>query len=193
MNSVSDPDTPSIFEVLQDQSRFEIFLHLLVYKKLTLKELAKYLNKSKTTIFHHIRILERIVEWEEKEEGRRLKTKYFSLNYNKLKNELDQRALMKIEGLLSTNVMNRLITLSEEQPQFIHSSTFNKSYVKTFSITEENRHIYEEFETKMLEMAEKLETDVSSSDEKYPVTHIYAHVSVPIKELLEWNQKSQED
>ena len=125
--------------------------------------------------------------------GRRLKTKYFSLNYNKLKRELDQHALMKIEGLLSTSVMDRLIQISEEQPQFIHSPTFNKSYIRTFSITDENRHIYEEFETKMLEIAEKLESDISSSDENYPVTHIYAHVSVPIKEILEWNQKSQEE
>ncbi len=192
MNSVSDPETPSIIQFLQDPTRFEIFLHLMVYKKLTLKELSILINKSKTTIFHHIRILEEILEWEEKEEGRRLKTKYFSLNYNKFKRELDQLALMKIEGLLSTNVMDRLITLSEEQPQFIHSPTFNKSYVKTFSITDENRHIYEEFEAKMLEMAEKLESDISSSDEKYPVTQIYAHVSIPIKELLEWNQKFQE-
>lgn len=185
MNSVSDPGTPSMFEVLQDQTRFEIFLHLLVYKKLTLKQLAKFLNKSKTTIFHHIRKLEQIVEWEEKEEGRRLKTKYFSLNYNKLKRELDQRALMRIEGLLSTNVMDRLISFSEEQPEFFHSPIFSKSYVRTFTITDENRHIYEEFERKMLEMAEKVESDISSYDERYPVTHIYAHISVPIKEILE--------
>ncbi len=78
-----------IFKVLKDDSRLAIFLLLLTNKELTLKQMSDALDKGKTTIHHHIRKLENIklVLWEEREDDKKkLKTRYYSLNYNYLQN-----------------------------------------------------------------------------------------------------------
>lgn len=77
-----------IYKVLKDESRLAIFLYLMTNQKLTLKQLSEALDKGKTTIHHHIRRLEDtgIVIWEEKKEDKKkLKTRYYSLNFNLFK------------------------------------------------------------------------------------------------------------
>ena len=78
-----------IFDVLKDESRLAIFFLLLANGELTLKQMSDTLEKGKTTIHHHIRKLEnlKLVFWEEREDDRKkLKTRYYSLNYDYLQN-----------------------------------------------------------------------------------------------------------
>jgi DNA-binding transcriptional ArsR family regulator len=88
-NYFSDPQVQSILKTLKDETRQLIFILLMINKKLTLKQLSDILNKGKTTVHHHIKRLEegRIVMWKEKEEDKKkLKTRYYSLNYDLLNN-----------------------------------------------------------------------------------------------------------
>lgn len=156
LNSLSDPIRgKTIFEILQDPTRFKIFLFLLIQDELTLLTLAQRINKSKTTIFHHMKtgfgILEEepeLIKWVEKEEGRRLKTKYFSLNRTKKnwKNEIDTY-------LNSTIFLKNLIQFSEEQ-----GVNLDQNYVKT--------------------------TVEISQNTKPQTVKIHTHVTVPIDDIL---------
>lgn len=80
--------TFDIYKALKDETRLAIFLYLMINQKLTLKQLSEALDKGKTTIHHHIRKLEDsgIVIWEEKKEDKKkLKTRYYSLDFNLFK------------------------------------------------------------------------------------------------------------
>ncbi|MFX0086737.1 MAG: winged helix-turn-helix domain-containing protein, partial [Candidatus Hodarchaeota archaeon] len=172
----------SIFHILEDPTRFKIFIFLLIQDELTLLNLAQRINKSKTTIFHHMKtgfgILEEepeLISWIEKEEGRRLKTKYFSLNTR------DKYWKTEIDSYLnSSDFLERLIGFAEEQGYDLQDNN-----IKTFTITNETRYIYEEFERKMEEMSDELETAKSRQKAKSEVVRIYSHVSIPIEEILE--------
>lgn len=184
---MSDPNAPkSIFQILQDPTRFKIFLFLLIQDELTLLNLAQRINKSKTTIFHHMKngfnILQKepeLITWIEKEEGRRLKTKYFSLNTSEKywKSEIDSY-------LNSPVFLNQLIIFADE-----YGVDIIQNYIHTFTITKETRHIYEEFERKMIEMTKTLETVTSNQKTKSNVVRIHSHVSIPIAEILEMINK----
>jgi DNA-binding transcriptional ArsR family regulator len=92
--SSSDTFGLAIITSLKDETRLKIFIYLTVYQKLTLKQLSEILNKGKTTIHHHIRKLEEkaIIKWEEEEsEKKKLKTRYYSINYKKLQLNLKQK------------------------------------------------------------------------------------------------------
>ncbi len=180
---MSDPKSlKSIFQILQDPTRFKIFLHLLIQDELTLLNLAQRINKSKTTIFHHMKtgfgILEEepeLISWIEKEEGRRLKTKYFSLNTNEKywKAEIDSY-------LNSSDFLESLIGFAKEEGLDLLDNN-----IKTYTITNETRHIYDEFERKMEEMSDKLEIVKSNQKTKSEVVRIYSHISIPIEKILE--------
>jgi hypothetical protein len=116
-----------------------------------------------------------LISWIEKEEGRRLKTKYFSLNTsNKFwKTEIDSY-------LNSTDFLERLIGFAEEG-----GLDLQENHIETFTITNETRHIYEEFERKMEELSNELETAKSHQKSKPEVVHIYSHISIPIDKILE--------
>ncbi len=116
-----------------------------------------------------------LIKWVEKEEGRRLKTKYFSLNMtNKYwKNEIDIY-------INSTTFLEHLIQFSEE-----YGVNLNHNHVKTFAITEANRFIYEDFEKKLLELSKELESVGTTQNTKSQTVKIHTHVSVPIDDILE--------
>ncbi len=92
LTSIRDKNRAKIiFKYLKDEIRLTIFLCLMVNHKLTLKQLSEILNKGKTTVHHHIRRLEdeEIIVWEAKEaDKRKLKTRYYSINYDHLQNVL---------------------------------------------------------------------------------------------------------
>jgi DNA-binding transcriptional ArsR family regulator len=187
---VSDPNAPkSIFHILQDPTRFKIFLFLLIQDELTLLNLAQRINKSKTTIFHHMKngfnILAEepeLIKWIEREEGRRLKTKYFSLNTEAKYwgDEIDSY-------INSKDFLENLIKFTEEVDVDL---LYNQ--VKTFTITKETQHIYEEFERKMVEMSERFDFIIPKQKPKSQVISIHTHVSVPIEEILEKLRKFYE-
>ncbi len=191
MNLLSDPNVPkSIFQILQDPTRFKIFLFLLIQDELTLLNLAQRINKSKTTIFHHMKngfnILEdepELIKWVEKEEGRRLKTKYFSLNTD------DKYWKEEIDSYINSKTfLEDLMKFTEEfDPNLLEHQ------VKTFTITKKTQHIYEEFERKMKEMSEDLKVFNSDQDLKSQVIRIHTHLTIPIQEILEKIGNSHRD
>ena len=200
MNSVSEFEPKKIFQILQDQTRFAIFLYLLIYKKLTLKQLSLSINKSKTTIFHPVRKLEalQLIKSEERDEGRKLFTKYFSLNYgtliNKIKLTEDESNIesMKTKNLIISYVMDRMIKFSEERGDIL-SSTAIKIFPLTLEEFDEKNTPTKDFDSKMVEMINALKQNGLNNSEDTPVTHIYAHVLIPIKNILEWKPRSDSE
>ncbi|MFX0017062.1 MAG: helix-turn-helix domain-containing protein [Promethearchaeota archaeon] len=165
-----------LYDLLQDPTRFDIFLYLHVNQPLTLKDLAQSLQKSKTTIFHHIRKLEEFLKIEEKEEGRRLKTKYFHINWDKLKpkDPVSMLEFAKIENLLVSNIMEKFLKGKE-------SLSTDEPIIKTFMRIEEMQQLPEEIEAE-LKKAAKQETP-------HP-PHFYAYISIPLKEIVKKNEEN---
>ncbi len=194
---MSEFDPEKILQMLQDQTRFSIFLHLLIYKKLTLKQLAEYLNKSKTTIFHHIRKLEqlKLIKSEAKDEGRKLLTKYFSLNYDTILNEIkltedeSNTDLIKTKNLIIHNLMNYIIKFSEEHHELLDSTSI-KIFPLSIGEFDEENDTFADFKVHLADLADVLNLDGLNNNEESPVTHIYAHVLIPIKKILEWKSES---
>ncbi len=210
----------NFYEVLKDETRFTIFIYLIVYRKLTLLELSKYLNKGKTTIHHHIRKLEEagIVVWEEsKEDKKKLKTRHYSVNKNNLykykdltqdKIELFQLSteeshalknllyeLMRTEALSTTNLINWMTQFTEEKVNIMDLPTLNErssSFIKTFPLTDETLPIYKEFERKMSEALQSMKSKQQSSDKIPHITQIGTLMLVPIAEIIEWLEEKAE-
>lgn len=217
MNPSSSPLPQRIFKILQDETRLAIYTCLSVYKKLTVKQLSNFLHKGKTTIHHHIRKLDDVgaVMWEEKEEDKKkLKTRYYSINYDNIQRSLGQPyikaeiekltdeekiemktsiiGLMKTESLVTTNLMDFMINFVEEQLETMDLPTLIKqreSYIKTLSLNNETLQMYKDLEMKMSETINKTNSKNQNSEEIPPVTHISTHVLVPIKEILKWRQE----
>ncbi|MFX0124158.1 MAG: ArsR/SmtB family transcription factor [Candidatus Hodarchaeota archaeon] len=207
MSSQSNPYPLRIFKVLQDETRLAIFICLTIYQKLTVKQLSAFLHKGKTTISHHLRKMDEagIVKWEEKEEDKKkLKTRYFSLNYEIIEKrrawsqeEIDFNTLaeeeklaikaslfdsMKTEALVTSNLMEWMIRYAEELRDTIDLNSLDKysqSFIRTILLTPETLPIYQE-------AVLKIEKTLKNST--IPVTHIISHVLIPIKDILEWKQ-----
>jgi DNA-binding transcriptional ArsR family regulator len=210
MSSPSSPLPLRVFLVLQDETRLAIFICLIIYQKLTVKQLGDFLHKGKTTISHHLRKMDEagLVKWEEREEDKKkLKTRYFSLNYEIIEKreewpleEIDLEKLpeeeklaiksslfdsMKTEALVTSNIMDWMIKYTEALRDIIDLSSFDKhsqSFMKTFTLTPETLPIYQE-------AIQKIEEKLKNSTT--PVTHISTHVLIPIKDILEWKQKQK--
>ncbi|MHA2246973.1 MAG: hypothetical protein ACXADY_18665 [Candidatus Hodarchaeales archaeon] len=120
-----------------------------------------------------------LIKSEERDEGRRLFTKYFSLNYDTLKNKIrlaEEGAnveVMKVKALIATSLMDRMIELSEEQNDIIESSM-----IKIIPLT-------------MTDLSEEHSTRLNNNEES-PFTHIKAQILIPIKEILERKARSDE-
>ncbi|MFX0094452.1 MAG: ArsR/SmtB family transcription factor [Candidatus Hodarchaeota archaeon] len=203
--------TEKIRNALKEDTRFAIYSYLTVHKKLTLKELSIFLNKGKTTIHHHMRILEDagLVIWnEETSDKKKLKTRYYSLNFNvvqriinptqnleelfelTIKEKID---LMKIEKLITNNFMQLMIDSTEALLQKSDLQSFFRKdahFTKTFILTKETLPIYKEFEKKMAEAINS--TDLKEL-ENSSFTHVYTHVFIPIKKVLESRRKTNKE
>ncbi|MFW9905331.1 MAG: ArsR/SmtB family transcription factor [Candidatus Thorarchaeota archaeon] len=212
MSFQSSPLPLRIFRVLQDETRLAIFICLTIYQRLTVKQLGDFLHKGKTTISHHLRKMDEagIVKWEEREEDKKkLKTRYFTLNYEIIEKpkewpleEMDLEKLpkeeklalkaslfdsMKTEALVTSNIMDWMIKYTEVLRDVIDLSSLDRhsqSFIKTFTLTPETLPIYQEA---IQNMEEKLKNSTT------PVTHISSNVLIPIKDILEWKrlQKNQ--
>ncbi|MFX0015876.1 MAG: ArsR/SmtB family transcription factor [Promethearchaeota archaeon] len=186
MRSQSDSLPLQVFPVLQDETRLAIYICLVIYQELTVKQLSDLLHKGKTTIVHHLRKMDDagIVKWEEKEEDTKaLKTRYFSLDWEIIKkrqeeperkpqNELET---MKTKGLVTSNLIEWIIQYQDELKD-------SQSFIKIVPLTPETVPIYQEA---MRNIEEKFG---KSSDS---ITHLSSHVFIPIKEILEWKYKQK--
>jgi hypothetical protein len=179
----------------------------MIYPKLTVRQLGDFLHKGKTTISHHLRKMDEagIVKWEESiEDKKKLKTRYFTLNYEIIEKrqewpleEMDLEKLpeheklalkaslfdsMRTEALVTSNIMDWMIKYTEVLRDIIDLSSLDRhsqSFIKTFTLTPETLPIYQEAIQKM---EEKLKNSTS------PVTHISSNVLIPIKDILEWKR-----
>ncbi len=212
MSSQLSPLPLRIFKVLQDETRLAIFICLTIYQKLTVKQLGDFLHKGKTTISHHLRKMDEagIVKWEEREgDKKKLKTRYFYLNYEIiekrrgwLREEIDLNKLpeeekqaikdslfdsIKTEALVTSNIMEWMIKYTEVLRDIIDLNSLNKhsqSFIRTFTLTPETLPIYQE-------ALQKIEKTLKNTT--IPVTHISSHVLIPIKDILEWKQKQNNE
>ncbi len=101
--------------------------------------------------------------------------------------------LMKIDTLISTNLMEWMVNFTEEQLETIDLPTLDKrrkSYIRTFALTQETLPIYQEFVKKLSEAVNVTKSGQFRGEESPPITHISAHMFFPIKELLEWRKKA---
>ena len=210
MSSPSSPLPLRIFKVLQDETRLAIFICLIIYQKLTVKQLSDFLHKGKTTINHHLRKMDEagIVKWEEREEDRKkLRTRFFSLNYEiiekwrdwpQVKIELNRLPpedkllmkdslfdSMKTEALVTSNLMEWMIKYTEVLRDTIDINSLDKhsqSFIRIITLNSETLPIYQEAIQKI---EEKVKISIT------PPTYISSHVLIPIKDILEWKQKNE--
>jgi DNA-binding MarR family transcriptional regulator len=196
--------TPSIDKALKDEIRLTIYIYLTVHHESTLKELSDFLHRAKTTVHHHIKILEDlgIIKWREEDSDKKLKKRYYSLNGDS--QELsDKDSVFKniIEwGLINDDLLswmiNWMINYTKDQYEIIDQMSLKESrgsFIRTFTLTDETLPIYEKFEKKMLEAMNKRKIERESGEEVSPITHVSTRVFVPIKDILEWKRKSSRE
>ena len=102
---------------------------------------------------------------------------------------------MKIETLITTRLMEWMVNFTEEQLETIDLPTLdkrNESFIRTFAFTQETLPIYQEFVKKLSEAVDKKKSEQFRSEKSPSITHIGAHVFIPIKEILKWRQKFNE-
>ncbi|MHA2039388.1 MAG: helix-turn-helix domain-containing protein, partial [Promethearchaeota archaeon] len=172
-------------------------IHLLVYKKMTLKQFSDYLGKGKTTIHHHIRKLENehILIWEEKKGDRKkLKTRFYSISALiseglEEKNSLIER--MRIETLINNYLSELMIIFLEKQIRKDESlfDNLNESFVQRILLSEESLPLYKELFINSPLIRENRDFVHKVHNNSMSITHISTHFLIPVKELFEWNLK----
>ncbi len=60
INGVKNPKQKSLWEILRQETKFQIYGNLCVSRELSLTDLAKIINKSKSTIHEH---LQNLIDW----------------------------------------------------------------------------------------------------------------------------------
>ncbi|MFX0182856.1 MAG: winged helix-turn-helix domain-containing protein [Candidatus Hodarchaeota archaeon] len=204
MNPRTEAITQRLLRLLQDETRLAIYIHLLVYNKLTLKQLSEYLGKGRTTIHHHIKKFEEegILTWiERKEDRKKLKTRYYSIS-DVLGEEWENKGslvgMIRIEALISNYLTELLINYIEEHPEANRAifEKFGEPFIIKIPLTEDILPIYEEFLMKLSKIYKKKKIDEFTKEKLTPITHFgsqYYSFWFPIKEILDWRQKPKRE
>ncbi|MFW9995016.1 MAG: winged helix-turn-helix domain-containing protein [Candidatus Odinarchaeota archaeon] len=199
--------------ILKDEMRLAICIYLMVYNKLTLKQLSKFLSKGKTTVHHHIKKLEKkgIIDWEEEEgDKKQLKTRYYFINQAVLERmksipresksgEVPASFKSMKTGALpfneivnwTVNWISWMIKISEEleTSEIVAANKQRESHIRTFTLTDETLPVYEEYMARMLEAINEKDNAKKGADESSLSTHIVTNMFFPIKDLLELKRK----
>lgn len=201
MNLKSDPVIKRLLTLLKDDTRLAIYIHLLVYKKMTLKQFSDYLGKGKTTIHHHIRKLEneQILIWEEKKEDRKkLKTRFYSISAL-ISEGLEEKSSiierMRIDKLINNYLSELLINFLEKQIGKDESlfDSLHESFIQRIPITKEKLPHYKELFIDSALRKENRDLVPNVHDKSISTTHFSTHFLIPVKELFEWNLKHNTD
>lgn len=189
------PIISQLLDLLQDETRLAIFIHLLVYKTLTLKQLSEYINKGKTTIHHHIRIFEKIniIDWDEKEEDRRkLKTRHYSIS-NILSQEIRKKNStiykMELDRLISSKISKLMVEYSKNRSD-LNMDEYRIPPILSIPLTIETLKLYEEFFSKISQLYAQKELNY---EDESPITHLVSHIFIPIREILDWKYQQNTD
>ncbi|MFW9779898.1 MAG: winged helix-turn-helix domain-containing protein [Candidatus Heimdallarchaeota archaeon] len=172
MNSASNPLTQVKIQVLEDETRISIYVYLMVYGELTLKQLSEHLHKGKTTIHHHIRKLEEseLVGYREdkKDARRQLKTRFYSLRGPDLSkgNEEHTIDLVKIKSLVISKLTEWWIDYLENQS--------------------DRDDFKEESSTFIMELNRPTEIGTETA----PFTNLNTTIKMPILDILRWKEKN---
>ena len=159
MTHITDQSALEIFTLLQDETRLSIYLCLSVYPSLTVKQLSNYLHKGKTTINHHLKILSeaQIVQWiEKKDDKKQLKTRYFSLNSEMIKDVFNlspERERSNIgtryienEASMTKNLINWLVNYLSDPQNLVRLSLDDElrlnSFIQRVNLTTDTLEFY---------------------------------------------------
>lgn len=204
MNPRTEVITHRLLRLLQDETRLTIYIHLLVYDKLTLKQLSEYLGKGRTTIYHHIKKFEEegILTWiERKEDRKKLKTRYYSISDvlgEEWENKSSLVGMIRIEALISNYLTEQLINYIEEHPEANRSifEKFGEPFIIKIPLNEDILPVYEEFLMKLSKIYEEKKIDEFTKEKLTPITHFgsqYYSFWFPIKEILDWGHKPKKE
>ena len=194
MNSRSKPIVQRLLKLLQDETRLTIYIHLIIFEIMTLKQLSIYLGKGKTTIHHHIKKFEeeRILKWvEEKEDRKKLKTRFYSFS-DALKDELsnDDLRIEKMElNVLLTNSLTKLMFEYFKKRSDIMIDKLKPPPIITIPLSEEGVLLYEDFLKKLSQLNSGDNLDQLEKDRAPLITYFGSYSFVPIREILKWKLK----
>ena len=191
MKSRSKTATQRLLKLLQDDTRLAIYVHLMVFKKMTLKQLSEYLGKGKTTIHHHVKKFEKenILIWEEKEEDKKkLKTRHYTFS-DSLTVDMDDKKFkqdqMELNVIVSNYLAQIMIEYSKKQSGIVFDELKNPPLV-SIPLSVEGLKIYNEFLSKLTELnnEEKSEGGDAQSIKLYG-----SFLLLPIHDIFEWKLK----
>lgn len=198
MKSRSKSVTQRLLKLLQDDTRLAIYIHLMVFKKMTLKQLSEYLGKGKTTIHHHVKIFEEenILVWDEKEEDRKkLKTRHYALSNSileELSNENVRIIKMELDALISKNLTKQMIDYFKKQPVSLFDE-LKVPPIVSIPLNDEGLRIYEEFILKLTDLNNKEKQPREISEHTQSINHFGSYLFVPIQEIFKWKLKQNTD
>jgi DNA-binding transcriptional ArsR family regulator len=212
---IDETDPLRIIKALSIESRYSIFLYLLIYNELTLDELSNLLGKSKSTIHHHIQeLIDVSVVNEYTKAGS--KTKYYKLKIFNIRPQLvksfgleafknisqekqtqllyDFVDISHANNYIMQNLLELLIETEENALQMINAGKQlpiegRKDIVDHFIASQLISGNYkDEFKKDMLDLLEKYnDKEEKNPDEKKP--YLFLMVGANIEEIL--NRKYQ--
>ena len=200
MKILSEKNRKDVFKELKDETRLAIFICLSINPNLTVRELSLYLNRGKTTINHHLGKLAKagVVKWREKDEDKKsLKTRFFSLNEEVLKEiyslshddvveNLREKKRRKIEERVKfqASITDNLLNWVTEYIKDAELSDDPNLFIKRINLTPVKLELYQEREKEIEEL--------ESKEELNNITHIATHILIPIKDIFEWKKSIKE-
>lgn len=184
-----------IYNTLKDNTRLKIITYLVVYQQLTLKELSEMIQKGKTTIHHHIKILEKLqlVKYFKKEDDyKSIKTRYYFLNpENEFIAKLRQQQYGK-ERIPSTTSFDIIKTQAHLLTTWIEwfidflashqesASTNNNFETYILPQDDETLRIIHEFKAKLEQKTIKIQLAELTNSK-----NLISIVDIPIKKILD--------
>jgi DNA-binding Lrp family transcriptional regulator len=188
MISKSGSITKRLLKLLQDDTRLLIYVHLIVFRTMTLKELSQYTGKGKTTIHHHIRKFEeeKILKWEEKEEDRKkLKTRHYYISdvlMKEMSNEGSRVDRMDLDALISNNLTKLMLDYMKNRSDSI-SDELKVPPILAIPLSNEGVELFNEFIQKLSQLSP--EEKINREEKGKMISHIGTYSLIPIKEIME--------
>lgn len=203
---IEEPEAHAIISALSTESRYSIYLYLSIYNELTLDELSELMNKSKSTIHHHIQELINVdIVNEYTKPGS--KTKYYKLKLLNIRPKLvktfgieafkniskDEQIQMLNEFAEISNANNYIMQyflelIIENEKRILKKINDEKQkpsegrkdlvdhFIGALLISEKHRH---EFKREMLELLEKYnKIEEKNPNEKKPYLYLMAGANI---------------
>jgi DNA-binding transcriptional ArsR family regulator len=193
-------------KLLQDRTRLQIIIYLLINGELTLKELSELFNKGKTTVHHHLHMLQQgglVTYYKHEDDPRNIKTHYYRLSdeyFDTVKgtedNEETKSSPKNIQYIASTNNLIGLILakyLADSALEYNLSITDKKREelvqmipnFHSFCLTKETIPIFNDF----IEKVKKASSSESTHNLSSSVQYIITNILLPEQLISTWKEK----